>query len=387
MKKGIVLEVDDEFVILLTPEGEFIKIKKEGAYEIGQEIGKVPMRRQKGKLSFFRYHPIKVALTSVVAVCLLVLTLFSNSASNEVYAYMSIDMNPSIELAVNEDLKVLNIKGYNQEGKDIVSRLSNWKEKKFVDITKEIIRLSMKRGYLQEGEEVLITTVEKEKSHSSAQQLTKELSEMKKSYQTKNIVVKTETSTVAVRNEAVKKGFTTGRFLRLTKKTEEQNRDENEQQAGEKGEELIPDDNVQKNQGIVPAPSQGETLLPKEQKNERKLNQPPSQVKEKEQQNNQMKSHVRENQPSSQFREKERRNNEMKPHMAERADRVESHRKSIEKHKQNQEKNLEKNEWKQERKAEKERWKEKMKAEDDEYEWKEKKKENREIEKEQENEE
>jgi hypothetical protein len=214
VKKGIVLELDEEFVTLLTPEGEFIQVKKEKEYEIGEEIEARVMKRPIVCRRSFRY----VITSFVAAVALLIATLF-HFPSNEVYAYMSIDINPSIEVGVNEQLKVLKLKAYNKEGKKIVSQLSHWRKKAFADITNEIIELSMKKGYLQKGGQVLITTVERKHRAASSRELSTELTKIQHSYQQKNIIVKTEESTMEVRNRAVKKGMTTGKLLQIEQKT------------------------------------------------------------------------------------------------------------------------------------------------------------------------
>lgn len=215
MKKGIVLEVDDDFVTLLTPEGEFVQVKNEHDCEIGEEIE----GRVMGK-PIVRHHSLRYVILSLVAACVLIFATLFHLPSNEVYAYMSIDINPSVEIGVNEQLQVLKIQAYNREGKDIVSRLSDWNKKKFVDVTREIIELSMKRGYLQKGGQVLIATVEKEHHRNSSHELSTELTKIQRSYQQKNIVVKTTTSTMGVRKEAIKKGITTGKFLQIEKKKE-----------------------------------------------------------------------------------------------------------------------------------------------------------------------
>ncbi|GLH63521.1 anti-sigma factor domain-containing protein [Parageobacillus sp. G301] len=213
MKKGIVLELDEEFVTLLTPEGEFIQVKKDGDYEIGEEIEAQVIKRPIVRRRSFRY-----VITSLVAAVVLLVTTSLHFPSNEVYAYMSIDINPSIEVGVDEQLKVLKLKAYNEEGKRVVSQLSHWKKKKFVDITMEIIELSMQKGYLQEGGQVLITTVERKHRAASSRELSTELKKIQHSYQQKNIIVKTEESTMEVRNKAVKKGMTTGKLLEIEQK-------------------------------------------------------------------------------------------------------------------------------------------------------------------------
>lgn len=212
MKKGIVLEQDDEFITLLTPDGEFIQVKKEGEYEIGEEIEARAVQKPNVRRRSLRY------ITSFVAAVVLLIATLLHFPSNEVYAYMSIDINPSIEIGVNEQLKVIKLKAYNEEGKKIVSQLLHWKNKEFIDIAKEIIELSMKKGYLQKGGQVLITTVERKHRAASSRELSTELTKIQHSYQRKNIVVKTEESTMEVRNEAVKKGMTTGKLLQIEQK-------------------------------------------------------------------------------------------------------------------------------------------------------------------------
>jgi hypothetical protein len=289
MRKGIVLEVDEDFITLLTPEGEFIQVKKEGNYQIGEEIGKLPIQRQRVKKTFFRFSSFKMALTSMVAVCLLVFSMFSASASNKVYAYLSIDINPSVEIAVNKDLKVVKIKGYNQEGKMIVTRLSDWQGEPFIDIAKKIIELSIKNGYLQEGEEVLITTVKKETSRSSSKQLVQQLNEVKQSYEAKDIIVTTQTSTLEVRKEAVEKGFTTGKYLRLTEKAKEKSESNpkklpSDEEEGQKEAPTVPiGDETEQTKDTVPSqPNSFDTKEQKEQWNSSQ--QTPSHIEEKAEQ-------------------------------------------------------------------------------------------------------
>jgi hypothetical protein len=278
MRKGIVLEVDEDFITLLTPEGEFIQIKKEGNYQIGEEIEKIPTKRQRVKKTFFRFSSFKVALTSIAAICLLVFTMFSDSTSNKVYAYLSIDINPSIEVAVNSDLKVVEMKGYNQDGKILVTRLSDWKGKPFIDIAQKIIELSIKNGYLHEGDEILITTVKKETNRSSSKQLVQQLNKVKQSYEAKDIIVTTQTSTLKVRKEATEKGFTTGKYLRLQEKAKEKSVPNSEPlpEDGEAEQNEEPTGEIERIKETVP--SQPNSYDPKENLSK----QPPAHMEEKE---------------------------------------------------------------------------------------------------------
>ncbi|NNU93159.1 anti-sigma factor domain-containing protein [Geobacillus sp. NFOSA3] len=257
MKKGIVLELDEEFVTLLTTEGEFIQVKKDGDYEIGEEIEAQVIKRPIVRRRSFRY-----VITSLVAAVVLLVTTLFHFPSNEVYAYMSIDINPSIEVGVDEQLKVLKLKAYNEEGKRIVSQLSHWKKKEFVDITMEIIELSMQKGYLQEGGQVLITTVERKHRAASSRELSTELKKIQHSYQQKNIIVKTEESTMEVRNKAVKKGVTTGKLLQIEQKMKTVSPESTKAKKLEKP--------LEQNDGENEYPMNNHSLNKKDEKNQKK---------------------------------------------------------------------------------------------------------------------
>ncbi|WP_143415917.1 anti-sigma factor domain-containing protein [Geobacillus sp. E263] len=257
MKKGIVLELDEEFVTLLTTEGEFIQVKKDGDYEIGEEIEAQVIKRPIVRRRSFRY-----VITSLVAAVVLLVTTLFHFPSNEVYAYMSIDINPSIEVGVDEQLKVLKLKAYNEEGKRIVSQLSHWKKKEFVDITMEIIELSMQKGYLQEGGQVLITAVERKHRAASSRELSTELKKIQHSYQQKNIIVKTEESTMEVRNKAVKKGVTTGKLLQIEQKMKTVSPESTKAKKLEKP--------LEQNDGENEYPMDNHSLNKKDEKNQKK---------------------------------------------------------------------------------------------------------------------
>jgi hypothetical protein len=214
VKKGIVLELDEEFVTVLTPEGEFLQVKKEGEYEIGEEIE----ARVVKKPFPFRRRSFRYAAVSVVAAAVLLVVTWLQWPSDSVYAYMSIDINPSIEAGVDGELRVLTLKAYNEEGKKVMASLPPWKERNFSDVAKQIIALSEQKGYLNKGGEVLITAVEKEHDSSSAQKLSAELAKIQQSVADDHIVVTTAKSTMEVRNQAAKKGMTTGKLLQIEKK-------------------------------------------------------------------------------------------------------------------------------------------------------------------------
>ncbi|QNU24398.1 anti-sigma factor domain-containing protein [Geobacillus zalihae] len=214
MKKGIVLELDEEFVTVLTPEGEFLRLKKEKEWEVGEEIEASAVK----KLLPFHRRSFRYALVSALAAAVLLVTTWIQWPSDAVYAYMSIDINPSMEAGVDAELRVLTLKAYNEEGKKVLTALPSWKRQPFSSVAKQIIALSEQKGYLKKGGEVLITTVERERDASSARKLSAALADIQRSVADNRIVITTANSTMAVRNQAVKRGMTTGKLLQIEKK-------------------------------------------------------------------------------------------------------------------------------------------------------------------------
>ncbi len=125
MKKGIIMEMDDSYLTLLTPDGEFLRAHKQDIpYSVGEEIHFFPiMEQQRNKLidTYIGFLKLKSVWMSMAVLLIFLGTVVPVYQSNRAYAYVSIDVNPSIELGLNKDMKVVELTGYNEEGKKIVA--------------------------------------------------------------------------------------------------------------------------------------------------------------------------------------------------------------------------------------------------------------------------
>ena len=157
MRKGIVMEQSHYFTIVMTSDGAFYKAQPIEA-EIGMEIEFKAMteessdRKQTWLLS---QRNMKVAALAM-ALCVALLPLFLWYGSNRAYAYVNIDINPSVELKLNNKMEVLEIHPLNEDAEGIVSHLDNWKRKKASEVTLDMISLSQEYGYMNKKNEVLI---------------------------------------------------------------------------------------------------------------------------------------------------------------------------------------------------------------------------------------
>lgn len=215
MRKGVILEINDLYLTLLTPEGEFLRARKlQQDYQVGEEIHFFPetqtVKQKKFNLSFL--NSFKARTIVFAAALMLVMTALVPAYQNgQVYAYMSIDVNPSIELAVNDDLKVLRMKGYNPEGEEIIGKLKGWKKKDAADVAEMILAEIEEDGFFKVRNDVVIATVHNKKAKESVdRELERKISEIKKSAQDEELNVKIMEATSKDREKARKQGVTTG---------------------------------------------------------------------------------------------------------------------------------------------------------------------------------
>ncbi|MEH7380636.1 anti-sigma factor domain-containing protein [Bacillus sp. JJ1533] len=262
MKKGIVMDVNDEYITMLTPDGEFVKAKHmKESYEIGEEMTFFPVNERvishTSRQRFFQVKKWRYALASSLVAILLLSLFIPFSSRNEVYAYMSIDINPSFEVGLDDNLRVVSLEALNDEAKKLLESIPDWKNSSLDSITESIIQHSKNKGYLEDGKQVLITTVVAE-SHDKEidQELQQGIKDIKEEYEKEQIAVTAITSTVETRNAAKEKGLSTGKLLIKEnkvpipveeKKTEPAEQDtNNKQETADRQKELNEFKNTQK---------------------------------------------------------------------------------------------------------------------------------------------
>ena len=156
--------------------------------------------------------PIKVALTACAFV-LVFISIIPVYQANQVYAYMSIDVNPSIELGMNENLKIVELIPYNKDGEKIVNMLSNWKRKDIDEVTLAIMNEINEQGYTKKNHEVVVSTVFVKDQHKDNNKLQKEIKVIEKEIAKENLNVILVEASQKEREKAKEKGITTGIYI------------------------------------------------------------------------------------------------------------------------------------------------------------------------------
>ncbi|MFQ3543691.1 hypothetical protein Q7A53_06370 [Halobacillus rhizosphaerae] len=167
MRKGIVMEQGHHFTIVMSSDGAFYKSQPIEA-EIGAEIEFKAMTEERSvrkQAWLFSQRNMKVAALAM-ALCVALFPLFLCYGSNRAYAYVNIDINPSVELKLNNKMEVLEIHPLNKDAKGIVSHMEHWKRKKASEVTLDMISLSQEYGYMNKKNEVLIGISYVKNSHT-----------------------------------------------------------------------------------------------------------------------------------------------------------------------------------------------------------------------------
>lgn len=152
MKKGIVLEQHRKYTIVLTKDGEFRKIDPIRNADIGAEVSFDA--EPKRKISKLKVIPAAM----VAAACLFFALFHFIPSQNNTYAYVVVDINPSVELEVTEDMRVNAVRPINRDAEIILEQIDA-QNKKVDTVMDEIIHTSEELGFVDEEEKNVLVGV------------------------------------------------------------------------------------------------------------------------------------------------------------------------------------------------------------------------------------
>ncbi|MBD3920149.1 anti-sigma factor domain-containing protein [Paenibacillus sp. PR3] len=133
-RRAIVMEMSEKHLIVLTPSGEFRRVPRSGQVDadIGDEIILANRRRQIPRRAW--------AWTAAALVVLLLfpLVMVPTSKAEPIVAYVTLDVNPSVELGINDEEEVRELRGLNDEGKNLASGI-DYKGKHAADVVASLV--------------------------------------------------------------------------------------------------------------------------------------------------------------------------------------------------------------------------------------------------------
>lgn len=254
MKKGIVVERNDDYVTLLTPDGQFLKANKQKrSYELGEEITFFQLSDTSEKdvksLSIFSLKGIRNGFLAVLALMIILFTVLPVFNNDKVYAYMTIDINPSFELGLNEKLQVVLIEPMNEDGEKMLADLKDWKKRKLSEVFTKIVDKSSDLGYMKDGNEIFVATVMTDQEHEAVKKkMLEDVEQITETYQKKNMTVNVVESDAETRKKAADQGISTGKYIQLNPQEKEEpapeDSDPSLEEKGKKEEEEAEKENT-----------------------------------------------------------------------------------------------------------------------------------------------
>ncbi len=210
--KGIVMDVKRKYVIVMSNNGGFYRARKEEAYGVGKEILFTPLPEKSQPFSFSNW---KVKVSSIAAACTVLggILFAAIPGTVPVYAYVSIDINPSVEFSVGNNWTVIKTTFTNKDGKDLLSTLPNIQGESIDAAFDQIIFAAKKEGKLQDKGNVWITSVLANQNQPEAPAIN-ELKQLQTELETKEKVqIQVGTTTEKIRNDAEQLGISPEKYV------------------------------------------------------------------------------------------------------------------------------------------------------------------------------
>ncbi|HZG74630.1 MAG TPA: anti-sigma factor domain-containing protein [Paenibacillus sp.] len=124
MNRGVVLEVQERHAIVLTDSGAFVRVPKRGrAIAVGEEIALPAARRGLPRRAMYAWTS---AATAAMVFAFLLFSMLPNAGppvAAQPVAYVSIDINPSVELGLDAESVVVEATGRNEDAERLLEGL------------------------------------------------------------------------------------------------------------------------------------------------------------------------------------------------------------------------------------------------------------------------
>lgn len=169
--RGIVFETKSAYSIFLTSDGLFEKgIPLSSSVQIGEEVSFRSFQNVKQQQRKVSLKTLWATPTLAIVATLVLLFAVLLPAQSNVSAYVQIDINPSIELGINNAGNVYVFKGLNDDGTAIKRDISFWKGKPLSWVLLQIVDRT--ESLIEQTETIEITTIyQNEVDHGSLEKV------------------------------------------------------------------------------------------------------------------------------------------------------------------------------------------------------------------------
>ncbi|WP_026960833.1 anti-sigma factor domain-containing protein [Alicyclobacillus herbarius] len=153
MPRGIVLGITHRHAIVLTRDGDFCRIPRQKGMTVGAEV------IWQARRSWWTRAWYKVAAAAVAAVVFLGIGIFGAGrmlSPERAYAYVSLDMNPSVSLTVDQHTRVMEASPLNAAGRTLLAQV-HVRGAQLEQALDDLVETSVNRKMLPVGDTILIS--------------------------------------------------------------------------------------------------------------------------------------------------------------------------------------------------------------------------------------
>ncbi|MFF2481895.1 anti-sigma factor domain-containing protein [Paenibacillus sp. NPDC058071] len=155
MKRGIVMEVNKGKAIVMTKDGGFVSVPHPAGAKVGEEIvfdSAAAVNRRKRPRRYWY-----AGATAAILLILLPVLFFVQSKDHPVVAYVSMDVNPSIEIGVDQEERVRELRALNDSGEQIIAGVA-YKGQPLNQVAQTIMERIAVADYLTEKDKDIVVT-------------------------------------------------------------------------------------------------------------------------------------------------------------------------------------------------------------------------------------
>ncbi|WP_018130827.1 anti-sigma factor domain-containing protein [Effusibacillus pohliae] len=150
-QKGVIMKLTGSHAIILTPDRQFLRIPLQDGMQIGQEV-EYPNLPAKLSVAWRKIGLLAASLALTIGIW----QSMSWLRTEQVFAYVAIDINPSFELAVDKEKEVVQATPLNADAEKLIAHL-RLKGKPIETAVNELAAEAAKQGFVKPDGEILVT--------------------------------------------------------------------------------------------------------------------------------------------------------------------------------------------------------------------------------------
>ncbi len=167
--KGIVAELHNNYMIVITQKGDFVRQRKQAGCNIGDEV----------TINTVNINKYMRQISAMAASLILIAMLITGAyAYYSPYSYISVDINPSLGLSINRFERVIAVKALNEDAEKLLKSSGGINNKNLNTAVSKILETAYDSGYLKDNEENSVMFTVSTENESKQLKITEEINKV-----------------------------------------------------------------------------------------------------------------------------------------------------------------------------------------------------------------